>query len=143
MNSVYGFVIINQSTQSKNQINRSTFTSSLLLSSSSEGNGKKGDDPILRDEWAQDLASAGGDPYFLPDGYSDEDEWYGDVSSSDDNSNSAVEEDAEMPSMTLLGMAGIPSILGAMSKDKDEEGIIEEEEDFAWDGVEDEDAHFD
>jgi hypothetical protein len=99
---------------------------------------KNGDvDYIKREEWSQDLISLGGDPSFLPDGYSDEDEWYDDAI--DENEN------FEMPSMSLLGVAGIPSVVtGKMEEDEEEEDFTtESEDDFEWDGTENEDAYYD
>ncbi len=136
---ISGFVIVRGSHQI---INPTAEITTKLLSSK---NNKKGEDPILRDEWARDIASMGGDPSFLPDGFSDEDAWYDD----------AVEEDEEatMPSMSLMGVAGMPSVMNAVGRyggnsdgNDEEEGGSEEDTDdgaFEWDGVEDEDAYYD
>ncbi len=114
---------------------------STNLNMSANKNKKVNVDYIKREEWAQDLVSLGGDPSFLPEGFSDEDEWYED-DAIDENNESSM----EMPSMSLLGVAGSPSVVaGKMEDDEEVEEFTttENENDFEWDGTENEDAYYD
>jgi hypothetical protein len=155
LNGIYGFVIINPCSQtSTGRVvkNHGIFASPAKddKDGSDDTSGSKKNyvpDAILREEWAQDLASGGGDPSFLPDGFDDEDDWYGDATDDADDA-------AEMPSMELLSMGGMtsPALLNVLGKEKaasdgEEEGIDEEEEEeesekFVWDGTIDEDAYY-
>lgn len=135
---VYGFVIIKRPNSFPTPLLSQKITSSLVVLSSSTNQSGNEDisDSMKRKEWADDLNELGGDPAFLPEGFNDEDEWYDD----------AVEDDVDetMPSMTLLGMAGTSSILDKVSGNNDEEEEAENDEpDFEWDGIEQDDAYFD
>mmetsp|Transcript_15106 Transcript_15106/g.22836 ORF Transcript_15106/g.22836 Transcript_15106/m.22836 type:complete len:160 (-) Transcript_15106:1443-1922(-) len=140
INGIFGFVIIKQQSSPK-----------ILVLSSSKGDGDKSNEPnrvadeILREEWAAELAANGGDPYFLPDGFDDEDEWYGDNTSGADDGGAEIES----PSLSLLSMASMPSVVGDIvagkegdSGDKVEASEVNDTE-FEWDGVENEDAYYD
>lgn len=136
---VYGFVLLKKPFHVRMDIPIKEERSQTNLYTSAEN--KKGSiDYIKREEWAQDLISLGGDPSFLPEGFSDEDEWYEDAI--DEN------ESMEMPSMSLLGVAGMPSVVskvtGKIEDDEEvEEFTSESEDDFEWDGTENEDAYYD
>ncbi len=134
-NGIFGFVIIKQQPK-------------FSILSSSKGDGDQNDDrksvgdEILRAEWAADLAASGGDPYFLPDGFDEEDDWYSDSASGDNG------EEIESPSLSLLSMASMPSVVGDLIGDKEGDGGDEVESsdddaDFEWDGIENEDAYYD
>jgi len=123
---VWGFVVIPSSTKQTTSSRKQR----LLFFTALKAEKNRGFEGSDRDKWEFDLLDTGGDPAFLPDNVDGEDSWYDDAIKE--------EEEIEMPSMSLLGMAGTPSILTSVVQ-----GEEDNESDEEWDGVEIEDAFFD